>query len=284
MANQSPPLSDGQSTVLLCDDDRNFRLLARKALERSGFYVVEAENGLQVLETFDQESPDIILLDIKMPEMDGFTACSTIRKKPGGERIPILLVTGLEDYESIEEAYKVGATDFITKPVNWSLLGQRVRFMLRANQFILKAMEEDIKSQYSLGTIPPMMGENEDDPPIDADVLKNILELEATEGVNILKEVVQTFLDDSPKIIQDIKTAFSQQKIDIVQMMAIRMVSMATHFGAHRLTSLCKELDNVCRNNHLEYVDDIVQDIEKECLRVSTALRDELKGNSLFQV
>jgi len=127
-------MDNGRPTVLIVDDDPVARLLAREALEQSGWLVEEAENGRLGLEVFIKRRPDLILLDIMMPEMDGFTACAELRKLPEGSHTPVLMMTGLEDYQSITQAYDAGATDFIVKPVNGLLLGHRVRYMLRAGQ------------------------------------------------------------------------------------------------------------------------------------------------------
>ncbi|TKB77197.1 MAG: response regulator [Nitrospira sp.] len=127
-------MENGRPMVLLIDDDPVARLLAREALEQSGWSVEEAENGRHGLEVFLKRRPDLILLDIMMPEMDGFTVCAELRKLPEGIHTPVLIMTGLEDYQSITQAYDAGATDFIVKPVNGLLLGHRVRYMLRAGQ------------------------------------------------------------------------------------------------------------------------------------------------------
>lgn len=121
-------------TILTVDDDAGARLLARAALEGSGFVVEEAENGVHALEVFEDTNPDIILMDVMMPEMDGFEACSSIREMPHGRHVPILMMTGLDDVESINRAYDVGATDFLSKPINFAVLPHRARYMLRAKQ------------------------------------------------------------------------------------------------------------------------------------------------------
>ncbi|MFZ3013803.1 MAG: response regulator, partial [Nitrospira sp.] len=127
-------MDSGRPTVLIVDDDPVARLLAREALEQSGWSVEEAENGRLGLEVFIKRRPDLVLLDIMMPEMDGFAVCAELRKLPEGIHTPVLMMTGLEDYQSITQAYDAGATDFIVKPVNGLLLGHRVRYMLRAGQ------------------------------------------------------------------------------------------------------------------------------------------------------
>ncbi len=124
--------------ALIVDDDVVLRPLLGEVLQQAGFTVEEAAEGEQALATFVRAQPDIILLDVMLPEMDGFTLCATIRALPGGEHTPVLMVTGLGDTESIRRAYEVGATDFIAKPLNWEILSHRVRYMLRAS----RAMEE----------------------------------------------------------------------------------------------------------------------------------------------
>lgn len=123
---ERPPL------VLVADDEATTRLLLRSALEREGFAVVEAADGEEALSQFDAARPDLAVLDVVMPRMDGFEACAALRGRPDGELTPILMLTGLDDLESIRRAYGAGATDFATKPFNWVVLGHRVRYMLRA--------------------------------------------------------------------------------------------------------------------------------------------------------
>ena len=120
--------------VLVVEDDFNLRLLMQVALEREGFVVQAAADGRQALATFDRQQPDIVLLDVMMPEMDGFATCTALRHQPSGQYVPVLMITGLDDLDSINQAYKVGATDFLTKPIVPGLLGHRVRYLLRAAQ------------------------------------------------------------------------------------------------------------------------------------------------------
>jgi diguanylate cyclase (GGDEF)-like protein/PAS domain S-box-containing protein len=126
---------DGRVPVaLIVDDDAMMRLLIRQSLERAGFSCQEAPHGAAALERFDVVQPDIVLLDVMMPEMDGYELCARLRAHPSGTLVPVLMLTGLDDLESINRAYDVGATDFISKPINWGVLGHRVRYILRASQ------------------------------------------------------------------------------------------------------------------------------------------------------
>ena len=130
--------------ALIVDDDITLRVLAREALEQAGCRVEDASTGQEALEAFQRETPDIILLDVVMPGMDGFATCAAIRKLPGGAAVPILIMTGLDDVRSIATAYDAGATDFVTKPWNALVLSHRVRYMLRASQAVAELLEREM--------------------------------------------------------------------------------------------------------------------------------------------
>jgi PAS domain S-box-containing protein len=119
--------------VLVVDDDMTIRLLTRESLEQTGLQVEEAEDGASALSAFKELQPDLVLLDIDLPDVDGFTVCEAIREMPDGNQTPIVMITGADDIESINRAYEVGATDFVIKPINWIILQHRLRYMLRAS-------------------------------------------------------------------------------------------------------------------------------------------------------
>ena len=122
--------------ILVVDDDAGARHLTRATLAKAGFQVIEAGDGRAALEAMAGELPDLVLMDVSMPLMDGFDACTALRRLPGGGGVPVAMMTGLDDTHSIERAFEVGATDFITKPINWAVLQHRVRYMLRASTAI----------------------------------------------------------------------------------------------------------------------------------------------------
>jgi len=127
--------------VLVADDDVVHRLLMRESLEAAGFKVHEAGDGLEALDLVDKLQPELMFLDAMMPRVDGFACCVETRKRPHGAHIPVLMVTGLDDVSSIDRAYQAGATDFITKPINWPLFNHRARFLLRFGR-IQRALHE----------------------------------------------------------------------------------------------------------------------------------------------
>jgi diguanylate cyclase (GGDEF)-like protein/PAS domain S-box-containing protein len=143
--------------ILIVDDDITLRILVRESLEQAGFAVEERADGVEAISTFEEVQPDMVLLDVLMPKMDGFTTCVQLRKSRGGEHIPIVMMTSLDDIESINRAYETGATDFITKPVNWGVLPHRIRYMLRASRAFNDLRKSEAKIQALLDAMPDML-------------------------------------------------------------------------------------------------------------------------------
>ena len=131
---EAPPVAPGTAhpVALVVDDYERVGYFAVQALESVGFTAHQAKDGLGGLSIFEQQGPDIVLLDVIMPKMDGIAACAAIRGMPGGRLTPILMMTGLNDIESVDRAFKAGATDFISKPFSPVVLGHRARYLLRA--------------------------------------------------------------------------------------------------------------------------------------------------------
>ena len=121
----------GKPLVLVADDDATHRKVIQKVLEESGFRVIVAPNGKDAIDQVAKFNPDVILLDVEMPEMDGFSVCEIIRARKADREIPIFIITSRDDPESVERAYKVGATDFLTKPIALPVLAHRIRYILR---------------------------------------------------------------------------------------------------------------------------------------------------------
>jgi len=134
--------------ALIVDDDPTIRLIASRTLELSGLRTLCVSDGESGLAAFERDRPDIVLMDVMMPGIDGYEAVEVLRASPAGRHVPILMLTGLDDLESINRAYEAGATDFISKPINWGILGHRVRYILRAAE----AMEGMIENQALLAS------------------------------------------------------------------------------------------------------------------------------------
>lgn len=136
-----PPL------VLIVDDDKSLRMLLTLAMEKEGYRVAQARDGAQCLADYITLSPDLILMDAMMPGMDGFTCCTQLQALPMGNQTPVLMITVLDDQESVDQAFAAGATDYITKPIHWAVLRQRVRRLIHQSQLYrqLEAANQELR-------------------------------------------------------------------------------------------------------------------------------------------
>jgi diguanylate cyclase (GGDEF)-like protein len=131
LSRSTLPASSKPARLLVVDDDILVRDMAVRSLRHAGFEVTEVDSGEAALSAFQNSPFDLILLDVVMDGIDGFETCRRLRGLEHGRHVPVLMLTGLDDVESIERAHQAGATDFITKPIHWGLLVYRVRYALR---------------------------------------------------------------------------------------------------------------------------------------------------------
>ncbi|QZY56497.1 GGDEF domain-containing response regulator [Crassaminicella profunda] len=119
-------------SILVVDDSKLMRVTFRKFLENEGYDVIEAKDGMKAIDLFLELKPDIVLMDFVMPGMSGVTACAKLQELPDGKNTPVIMITSLEDEDSVNLAFEAGATDYISKPINWAVLRQRLNRLLRA--------------------------------------------------------------------------------------------------------------------------------------------------------
>src|SRR5256885_11149985 len=131
------------ASILAVDDDPVVCWLMRATLERDGFPVIEARDGVEGCRLYEEHRPDLLLVDLVMPRMDGYELCRALRARPESAYVPIVVATSLDDVPPIARAYDAGATDFIPKPVNWLVLNHRIPYILRAS----RAFEELLRNQ-----------------------------------------------------------------------------------------------------------------------------------------
>ncbi len=121
-------MSSKKNIVLVVDDDIRMLRMMKRMLELENFQVIIANGGDMALKTFEKETPDLVLLDIMMPDMDGYTVCQRIREF---SQVPIIMVTAKGDDKEKVEGLNIGADDYVTKPFSASELAARVRAVLR---------------------------------------------------------------------------------------------------------------------------------------------------------
>ncbi|MGB5146577.1 MAG: EAL domain-containing protein [Porticoccaceae bacterium] len=129
----------GKYRLLIADDDRTLRLALRGTFAGDEFDVLEAADGAQAIALCERVMPDIVLMDALMPEVSGFDACQRIRQLPGGAELPVLMVTSLDDENAIARAFAAGASDYITKPIHFTVLKERVGRLIKANRAEVRA-------------------------------------------------------------------------------------------------------------------------------------------------
>jgi class 3 adenylate cyclase/CheY-like chemotaxis protein len=155
-------LTTVQALLLVVDDKKNNRDLLSRRLDKQGFNVKTAENGIQALFQIHNQKFDLILLDIIMPEMDGFQVLKVIKSDPELWRIPVIMVSALDEIDNIVRCIEMGAEDFIQKPFNQVILNakisatlERKRLIDREREFIKKLQNEQEKSEKLLLNILP---------------------------------------------------------------------------------------------------------------------------------
>jgi len=134
--------------ILIIDDDATIRLLMRDYLTDDQYLIDESENGNDALERIERQQPDLVLLDVNMPGINGFKVCEEIRNRYGDTDISIVMVTGLDDSDSIEKAYSLGATDFISKPINWDTFPYRIQYLIKARNAIIETKNQELHLQH----------------------------------------------------------------------------------------------------------------------------------------
>jgi diguanylate cyclase (GGDEF)-like protein len=125
-----PPMK--RPLVLVVDDEPGIQALIGDTLLQAGFEVEAVSTGQEAVTRFPSLKPDLVLMDVLLPGMNGFATCSSLRRLPQAAHVPIVFMTSFEDTESVARAYEAGATDFMSKPFNPLILGHRVRYLLRA--------------------------------------------------------------------------------------------------------------------------------------------------------
>lgn len=129
-------MNESQATILVVDDKKVNRMILEKHLQNAGFTnIIHADNGEQALELADQYFPDVILLDIVMPRLDGFEVCKIIKQRERTKMIPVVMVTTLEDKQSKLRSIEAGADDILNKPVDSLELTARVRSLINVKQY-----------------------------------------------------------------------------------------------------------------------------------------------------
>lgn len=172
--------------ILIVDDDATIRLLMSDALRDHNYTIDEAENGTHALERIKQHKPDLVLLDVNMPGLNGFDVCEEIREKYGDTDISVVMVTGLDDSASIERAYAQGATDFISKPINWDTFPYRIQYLIKARDAIIETKHKEKHLQH-IEDVSRILTQNKKHSEIMQETMQVVLEIFDADRAFIIK-------------------------------------------------------------------------------------------------
>ena len=177
-----PSVTKGKK-ILLVDDASVFLSLAGKMLERTGAQILSARNGVDAIKLVQTENPDVVVLDLLMPEMTGDKVCSMIKNDPATSDIPVIIVTSRGMPEELDRCRRAGCDDFLTKPVKQGLLFAKVSELLKASRRhsirILVRIEREGGKEVHFGT--------------SRDVSKTGIQIETAHSMALEEEVLLRF-------------------------------------------------------------------------------------------
>jgi CheY-like chemotaxis protein len=131
MTVTNPPLSP---TIMVVDDEKQVRRFLRMVLEEKGYQVVEASNGLDAMDNVQRERPDLILMDLNMPMLNGLETTRCIHKHSSLHDVPIVLISGYDSIEFRTDALRAGCCGYLTKPIDVDQLGQLLGYLVPINR------------------------------------------------------------------------------------------------------------------------------------------------------
>ena len=172
--------------ILIVDDDATSRLLMKDALTGCHYDINEFNNGIDALEHLEHHQTDLVLLDVNMPGMSGFEVCTNIRKLSGGSDVSIVMVTALEDAESIAKSYDLGATDFISKPINWDTFPYRIQYLIKARNAIVEIKHHKLHLEY-MEYISRIITQNKNIEVIMQETMSSMLEIFSADRAILIK-------------------------------------------------------------------------------------------------
>ncbi|MFA6279683.1 MAG: PleD family two-component system response regulator [Bdellovibrionales bacterium] len=274
--------------ILVVDDTPlNLKLLSAK-LAKDYYLVTTAANGPEAIELVKRDMPDLILLDIMMPEMDGFEVCTHIKADPATQHIPIVMITALSDVKDRVRGLECGADDFLTKPINDIALMARVRSLLRLKMLMDEwRMRESTASQF---TLYPAQEE-----PISDQGGKILLLDDSAYNADILEKHLTTGGHTVTRVpnVEDVAPTLSQQSFDLI-MISLNLTNgdglyLCAQLRAHESTRTLpillvageEDIDQVARGLDLGANDYLLRPLEKE--ELFTRLRTQLRQKRHYE-
>ena len=143
-----------RGVVLIADDDELMRVMLSEAVEQAGLSVIAVSDGQSALNAGLHTDFAMALLDVEMPGLDGYELCRALRTRPNACTLPIIMITGRDDAESVAKAFNAGATDFIPKPLNWPLMPHRLQYIQRNAELMRSLQQRESENSALIASIP----------------------------------------------------------------------------------------------------------------------------------
>ena len=253
--NTEPQEKLSGKKILLIDDDPGFRFITSSALRAEKFLVEEVTSGSDGIKQTKQQLPDLILLDAMMPDLDGFETCRLLKQEPELTDLPIIMVTGKDDVDSINKAFAAGATDFITKPINYAILIQRINFGLRTSQ--VTAELRNSKLQLSVAQRIARLGywtwDTQQDRFTISDQLAQLCGIDLDAFDNTLTGFINLVYPKDREFVKDVINAAAHSKI-------IQHIEYRINITPTEVIEVQQEIEALSSKNQL-FITGIVQDI-----------------------
>ncbi len=261
--------------ILLAEDNPTNQKLALRLLERLGYRAEVAANGLEALETLRQQSYDVVLMDVQMPEMDGLETSRCIRQEwPDKQRPQIIAMTANAMQGDREMCLKAGMDDYLSKPIQVKELIKALqkchplaKTQLSADEERLESRSIEEPSKPSTAQIQP---DQQTETVLDQAALDTLAEMVGDPG--FLGDLIQSFLTNLPQLLSNLQGALEQGDASKLRTVAHTLKSNSRDFGATTLFGLCKELEMMGKAGTVDGTADLIARIETESARVKTVL------------
>ncbi len=249
------PKSQNRNRILLIDDDPGFRLITSSVLRAAGFIVDEAASGGDGLTQVKKQLPEIILLDAIMPDLDGFETCRLLKHDPALTDIPIIMATGMDDIESIDKAFAAGATDFISKPISYPILIQRVNFGLRTGQVTseLRSSKLQLSAAQRIARLGYWIWDTQRDQFTISDQLAQLCSIDLSTFDGSLAGFIQLVYPKDRDFVKDVINAAGHSK-------TIQHIEYRINITSSEVIEVQQEIEALTSKNML-FITGIVQDI-----------------------
>ena len=287
--------------ILIVDDNITNLDILVELLDQ--YDVLEATNGKDALEILKLEQVDLMILDVVMPDMDGFELCNIIKQDPRSKNTPVIFITGKVDDQSITKGFELGGVDYITKPFNAAEIQARVKNHLKLNQTInqLKQLSNDIMTNTKFATIGQMAAGITHEINTPLTYIKGTLEMcrddidqiEKSSLKNTLLEDSKTILDGINRIaiiIESMKEISSDQKLektainiyDTIITVLVMIYNRSKHISNIYINGVIFDINNIDKNTYTLYANAHKQKLEQVWTIILNNALDELEKTGNF--